>query len=77
MAERAPLPWVLTWDANGELERNDRYDLLLSSAALEKTCALGISPWVEGSDGLPPSCRSHEPCPDPRPPESAGPDSHR
>ena len=60
MGERAPLPWVLTWDANGELERHDRYDLLMSTAALEKACALGLSPWVEGSAGLPPSCRFPE-----------------
>ena len=63
MAERHPLPWVLSWDANGELELHDRYDLLLSTTKLEKACSLVVSPLVQGSDGSPPSCRFHGPPP--------------
>ena len=63
MAERHPLPWVLSWDANGELELHDRYDLLLSTTKLEKACSLVVSPSAQGSDGSPPSCRFHGPPP--------------
>ena len=63
MAERHPLPWVLSWDANGELELHDRYDLLLSTTKLEKACSLVVSPSALGSDGSPPSCRFHGPPP--------------
>ena len=35
-----PSPWVLSWDANGELANHDRYDLLQADAALDKACAL-------------------------------------
>ena len=42
MADRAPLPWVLSWDADGELEIHDRFDLLLSDPVLEKACPLAV-----------------------------------
>ena len=32
MTSRSPLPWVLSWDANGELANHDRYDLLQADA---------------------------------------------
>jgi len=77
MAERAPLPWSLNWDANGELERHDRYDLLMSTAALEKACALAPSPWAEESAGWLPSCRFPERSPGRPPLGFADPGSHR
>ena len=40
MNSRSPLPWVLSWDANGELANHDRYDLLQTEAALDKTLSL-------------------------------------
>ena len=63
MTSRSPLPWVLSWDANGELANHDRYDLLQVDAALDKTCALLISSERTGSGELPPSCRFHGPYP--------------
>ena len=39
MTSRSPLPWVLSWDANGELANHDRYDLLQADAALCTECA--------------------------------------
>ena len=40
MHSRSPLPWALSWDANGELEIHDSYDLLQANAALEKDLSL-------------------------------------
>lgn len=62
MTSRAPLPWVLTWDDNGELEVHDQMDLLLSEPVLEKACSvpinhLGISPWARSENvGWLPAC---------------------
>ncbi|HBU26253.1 MAG TPA: hypothetical protein DEB19_02750 [Synechococcales bacterium UBA8138] len=55
MASRAPLPWVLTWDENGELEIHDQMDLLLSEPVLEKACDvpinhLSLSPWAKSEN---------------------------
>ena len=77
MAERAALPCVLTGDANDELERHDCYELATELGGIGENLLSGPSPWVGGSDGLPPSCRSHGPCSDPRPTASADPGSHR
>ena len=63
MNSRSPLPWALTWDANGELANHDRYDLLQADAALDKTCALQISSEMSGSGAWPPSCKFHGPYP--------------
>ena len=63
MNNRSPLPWVLTWDANGELANHDRYDLLQTEAALDKTCALLVSSETSGRGELPPSCKFHGPFP--------------
>ena len=63
MNSRSPLPWVLTWDANGELANHDRYDLLQTEAALDKTCALLVSSETSGRGELPPSCKFHGPFP--------------
>ena len=63
MNSRSPLPWVLSWDANGELANHDRYDLLQTEAALDKTCALLVSSETSGRGELPPSCKFHGPSP--------------
>ena len=63
MHSRSPLPWALSWDANGELEIHDSYDLLQANAALEKDCALLISSEPGGSADWPPSCKFHGPFP--------------
>ena len=63
MNSRSPLPWVLSWDANGELANHDRYDLLQTEAALDKTCALLVSSETSGRGELPPSCKFHGPYP--------------
>ncbi len=63
MNSRSPLPWVLSWDANGELANHDRYDLLQTEAALDKTCALLVSSETSGRGELPPSCKFHGPFP--------------
>ena len=63
MNSRSPLPWVLSWDANGELANHDRYDLLQADAALDKTCALLISSETSDSGEWPPSCKFHGPYP--------------
>ena len=63
MNSRSPLPWVLSWDANGELANHDRYDLLQTEAALDKTCALLVSSETTGRGELPPSCKFHGPFP--------------
>jgi hypothetical protein len=62
MVSRAPLPWVLTWDSNGELEVHDQMDLLLSEPVLEKACLVPInhldfSPWAKSENvGWLPAC---------------------
>ena len=63
MNSRSPLPWVLSWDANGELANHDRYDLLQTEAALDKTCALVVSSETSARGELPPSCKFHGPFP--------------
>ena len=63
MNSRSPLPWVLTWDANGELANHDRYDLLQADAALDKACALQVSSETLGNGAWPPSCKFHGPYP--------------
>ena len=63
MNSRSPLPWVLTWDANGELANHDRYDLLQADVALDKTCALQVSSETLGNGAWPPSCKFHGPYP--------------
>lgn len=55
MDDRAPLPWVLSWDANGELEIHDRFDLLLSDPVLEKACLLAVPASVPLQDLSPSS----------------------
>lgn len=55
MADRAPLPWVLSWDADGELEIHDRFDLLLSDPVLEKACVLAVPATVAVQDLSPSS----------------------
>ena len=61
MNSRSPLPWVLTWDANGELANHDRYDLLQADAALDKACTLQVSSETSGNGAWPPSCKFHGP----------------
>ena len=63
MNSRSPLPWALTWDANGELANHDRYDLLQADAALDKACALQVSSETLGNGAWPPSCKFHGPYP--------------
>ena len=63
MNSRSPLPWVLSWDANGELANHDRYDLLQADAALDKACALQVSSETLGNGAWPPSCKFHGPYP--------------
>jgi len=87
MADRAPLPWVLSWDADGELEIHDRFDLLLSDPVLEKACVLAVPATVAvqdlspssapGSGGWLPWCTAPAPVRAPDHPESAAQGSDR
>ncbi len=63
MNSRSPLPWALSWDANGELEIHDRYDLLQADDAMERDCSLLISSEGSGSGDWPPACKFHAPSP--------------
>ena len=73
----APRPWVLAWDANGELASQDRYDLLMHQPSIDRTCPLGLNPLAgENGDWLR-ACSSPEQVPRIRPLEGVEPSRNR
>jgi hypothetical protein len=73
----APRPWVLAWDANGELAIQDRYDLLMHQPSIDRTCSLGVNPLAEGNGGWLRACSSPGQGPRIRPHEGVEPSKNR